>query len=164
VFRGRSQIAGEKALENRQVVDQKLVEVLELIKSWPSLFAHQGAVLESWRIHGGKKLGPYYRLAFRQQGRQRSIYLGASNERAGQVRARLAAVQKPAKSKQVLERARARVKVELRKHKRGLDQQLRERGLYLKGYEVRGWSKRNRLLAPPVEDLCLTEPQEGKAR
>ena len=41
-------------------------------------FAHQGAVVASWQTYRGRRLGPYYWLAFRDSGRQRSIYLGRS--------------------------------------------------------------------------------------
>ena len=40
------------------------------------LFAAQGSVVATWRNRGSKRFGPYYRLAYRRHGRQRSIYLG----------------------------------------------------------------------------------------
>ena len=83
-------------MEKHDFVDQKLRGVLELIEQQPELFAKQGSVVETWRAYHGRKLGPYYRLAYRDGGRQRSIYLGASKERARRVQAALSALQHPA--------------------------------------------------------------------
>ena len=128
-------------METRQFVDQKTRAVLELVEQRSAMFAKQGIVVESWRTYQGRQLGPYYRLAFREGGRQCSIYLGASKERARRVRTFLDRLQKRTKMTSILNRARAGVMVELRAHKKLLDEQLRERGLYLKGFEVRGWSE-----------------------
>jgi hypothetical protein len=130
-----------RTLENRQFVDQKTRAVLELVEQRSAMFAKQGIVVESWRTYQGRQLGPYYRLAFREGKRQCSIYLGASKERARRVQTFLDRLQKRTKMTSVLNRARAGAMVELRAHKELLDEQLRERGLYLKGFEVRGWSE-----------------------
>ena len=66
-------------LENRKSVDQKVAKirqrVMDLIAANAELFAQQGAVVESWRKHGGRRLGPYFRLAYRIDGRRRSLSL-----------------------------------------------------------------------------------------
>ena len=56
--------------------DQKSHKALTLLREAPTRFACQGTVTTSWRTYRGRRLGPYYRLAWRENGRQRSIYLG----------------------------------------------------------------------------------------
>lgn len=127
-------------MENLQLVDQKLARVIALIRSRPALFARQGCVVTTWRTYQQRKLGPYYRLAFREGGRQRSIYLGTSKETSLRVEALLVDVQKPTKVKAVLRRTRASLRASLRQQKKELDGLLRDQGLLLKGFEVRGWA------------------------
>ena len=78
-------------MENREFVDQKAVRKFRAVKRWMEThrdqLSRQGTVVEAYRTYRGRKLGPYYRLAYRDRdGRQRSIYLGASAELAEQVR------------------------------------------------------------------------------
>ena len=47
-----------------------------MIRGRPDLFIRQGAVVAAWRTYRKRKLGPYYHLVFRDEGRQKSIYLG----------------------------------------------------------------------------------------
>ena len=130
------------ALENRNFVDQKTREVIEQIEQRIAIFAKQGTIVETWRTFGGRKLGPYFRLAFRDGGRQCSIYLGSSKERVRQVRAVLDSVRKPIKLSRQLQLVRANVLDELREHKKKWDRLLREHGLYRKGFEFRRWTER----------------------
>lgn len=80
------------------------------------LFARQGTVVATWRMHNGKRLGPYYRLAYREDGRQKSIYLGASAWVVRQVRWLLERLQSPLRQGRALGRARAMVRASLRRH------------------------------------------------
>lgn len=85
--------------ENPRSVDQKVAGRCERIWSQvlalPPLLARQGAVVASWRVWQGRRLGPYFRLAYREAGRQRSIYLGRSEELAGRVRRLLEQLRDP---------------------------------------------------------------------
>jgi len=134
-------------LENRKVVDQKLSKVLGLLEAQPALFTKQGSVVETWRVYRGQKLGPYYRLAFRDGGRQSSIYLGTCKERANQIRAVLVSLQNSTILKNTVKRARAQVCSQLRQHKKDWEKLLQKHGLHLQGFEVRGWTKADVLSA-----------------
>jgi hypothetical protein len=69
-------------MENRPLVDQldaaRFERVRAEVLARPSLFAKGGSVVAGWRRRGPARFGPYYRLAYRDQNRQRSIYLGRS--------------------------------------------------------------------------------------
>ena len=134
--------AGDRELEKREFVDQKIREVLALIESRPEIFAAQGTVVATWRTYGGRRLGPYFRLSFREGRRQRSLYLGTSAALAARVRAILARKHEPIKRRRTHEKIRSRAVVELRKHKVAWEARLHNVGLYAKGFEVRGWRRR----------------------
>ena len=78
-------------------VDQKVAAQFERVRAvvmaQPRRFARQGSVVASWRVYAGRKLGPYFRLAYREGRRQRSIYLGRCAELARRVRELLAELQ-----------------------------------------------------------------------
>ena len=129
-------------LENRKSVDQKVAKirrrVMDLIAANAELFAQQGAVVESWRKHGGRRLGPYFRLAYRIDGRQRSIYLGTDVKLAKDICELLADLHAPRRKRQALSRMRESARKNLAKHKDRLRKELAEVGLYQKGNEFRG--------------------------
>ncbi len=64
-------------------------KALILLADHPDRFARQGAVVASWRTYRGRRLGPYYRLAWRENRRQRSIYLGPGGPLVDEARRRL---------------------------------------------------------------------------
>ncbi len=101
------------------------------------LFATQGSVVATWRRRGPKNYGPYYRLAYRLRGRQRSIYLGA-RQAAHLLRELLAQLQLPHRRRRLYKRLQAKARVSLRQAKNHLAQQLAPLGVTLKGYEFRG--------------------------
>ena len=126
-------------LEIRELVDQHLDAALALLAARAEFFARHGAVVAAWRRRGRRRSGPYYRLAFRQGGRQQSVYLGREGPAVEQVRCALAALQRPAEQCRALERLRRRVSASLRLSRTRLDGQLRGLGLRLKGSEIRGY-------------------------
>ncbi len=63
-------------LEKSKPVDQLPHPALRLIAARGDLFRSQGSVVAAWRRRNGKTFGPYYRLSYRQHGRQCSVYLG----------------------------------------------------------------------------------------
>ena len=103
----------------------------------PRLFATQGSVVATWRVRGGKRFGPYYRLAYRRGRRQRSIYLGPGHV-ADRLRQFLAQLQLPHRRRQLYRRLQTRARASLRQAKKHLAQQLAPLGITLKGYEFRG--------------------------
>jgi hypothetical protein len=57
-----------------------------LLREDPTRFATQGTVVETWRTYRARRLGPYYRLAWRENGHQRAIYLGRQSPLVDEVR------------------------------------------------------------------------------
>ncbi|MFH1922144.1 MAG: hypothetical protein ABIP48_19950 [Planctomycetota bacterium] len=104
----------------------------------PGVFATQGTVVSTSRTYRGRRLGPYFRLAFRKGGRQWSIYLGRSEGLARRVRDLLARLQHPRRWRRASRRLQAQVRASLRKAKAQLRKELAVRGITLKGWEFRG--------------------------
>lgn len=128
--------------EKPQSVDQRLEAVLALLSAQRATFARQGAVVTTWRQHSGRRVGPYFRLAYRSGKRQRSVYLGTCPVRAARVRTVLDELQAPLQHTRTWERWLRCGRQALRMHKRSWDEELRCQGLYLKGFEVRSVERR----------------------
>ncbi len=60
--------------------DARYDRIAARISAARDLFRRQGAIVTTWRFRGPRKLGPYFRLAYRADGRQQSIYLGACSK------------------------------------------------------------------------------------
>jgi hypothetical protein len=121
---------------------------LKAIRTLQAVFSRQGTIVASWRTYNGRKLGPYYRLAYRTEGRQRSIYLGKSKNLLRQVRRLLEKLQKPIKTKRFMQRAQKTFQEVMKKHKAQFRIDLLKVGLQLRGYAVRGWRRWRALGAP----------------
>jgi hypothetical protein len=137
---------GGGMLEFSRVVDQSGLprqrdavpeKVLEEILAQEELFRRQGTVVATWRKQGAWTSGPYYRLAYRQGGLQRSIYLGRSPVLACEVRTLLALLQRTTRDNRDWQRLRRAVKSALRARKAEWARELAKHGFWLKGYEVR---------------------------
>jgi hypothetical protein len=141
-------------LERQALVDQQPHPALAILAARPGIFARQGSIVATWRRRGARTYGPYFRLAYRNAGRQTSIYLGRegqANEIVENVRQKLAALQQPLQHCRALDRLRRHVTAALRLQKLKLDAQLRPFGLRLQGFEVRGW--RTSPLRPALQAL-----------
>ncbi len=126
-------------LEKRKCVDQKVRRALEFIERQPELFRMQGSVQKSWRRYQGKRTGPYFRLVFRQEGRQRSIYLGAKSDDIVLLRRVLHELQSETRMARTVARSRKETRQALRRARAELNENLQSIGLFMKGGEVRGW-------------------------
>ena len=131
-------------MEKRNPVDQlsmgqetRFDRAHTFILANPRLFATQGSVVATWRVRDGKRFGPYYRLAYRRGGRQRSIYLGPRPV-ADRLREFLAQLQRPHHRHRLYKRLQTQVRASLRQAKKQLAQQLASLGVTSKGYEFRG--------------------------
>jgi len=113
--------------------------VLEKILANEELFRRQGTVVATWRTRRGRTFGPYYRLIYRQGGRERSIYLGRCAVLAREARALLAFLQMPMREERDWSQVRRAVKSALRASKAEWARELAKHGFWLKGYEVRHW-------------------------
>jgi len=126
-------------LETERLVDQQDHPALALIARRRELFARQGSIVAIWRRRGSRTYGPYYRLCYREGGRQRSVYLGREGALVAQVRQTLADLQRPWREHRAVTRLERQVKTALRAEKGRLNRHLRLLGLRLQGFEVRGW-------------------------
>jgi len=126
-------------LETEGLVDQQTHPALALIARRAELFARQGSIVAAWRRRGTQTYGPYYRLCYREGGRQRSVYLGRESALVAQVRQTLTDLQRPLRQYRAVARLQRQVKTALRADKGRLNRQLRLLGLRLQGFEVRGW-------------------------
>jgi hypothetical protein len=126
-------------LENRQLADQLDHPAVCLISARPDIFARQGYVAATYRRRNQKTFGPYYRLGYREHGRQRSVYLGREGGLVERVRRMLRALQRPRVERRAIGRLQKAIHASLQSHKNHLATLLRPFGLRLKGFEVRGW-------------------------
>jgi hypothetical protein len=143
----------------------RLDRVRQEVQQRQAIMARQGTVVAGWRTRQGRKVGPYYRLAWREDGRQKSLYLGCSTELAQAVRQMLAELQRPLRLDRAFLAARKQGWAALRAHKVVLARELARYGLYLHGWEVRGWRNTTLFekwpLPPEPEIPCLTLSEDA---
>jgi hypothetical protein len=115
----------------------KLRAVERLLAEHAEIFCRQGYVVETWR-GTDRRRGPFYRLRYRQEGRQRSIYLGCDPALAEAVRCRLRELQAPLRWRREGDRLWAKGQALYREFKAQTERELRSVGLRFHGNEVRG--------------------------
>jgi hypothetical protein len=118
--------------------DQLDHAALRLIAARPDIFARRGHVAASYRLRNAQKFGPYFRLAYRDGGRQCSIYLGRGGPLVQRVRQSLDALQRPRREYLAIRRHQRQIRSLLRVETRRVAALLRPFGLRLKGFELRG--------------------------
>jgi hypothetical protein len=149
-----------RSSENRPSVDQAPHRALALLAAQPQLFFRQGSVVGSYRSDGmGGRWGPYYRLTYRVDGRQTSIYLGREGPLVAAVRERLAFYQGPRRQETWHRRVEKATRVSLRQCKQELRLHLSLRGLTLKGFEVRGWRRLHATRIPRLRIPTVRMPR-----
>ncbi|MFH1924715.1 MAG: hypothetical protein ABIP48_33100 [Planctomycetota bacterium] len=143
---------GDPDTEKSGSVDQKAAARFERVEAQvaaaPGVFAVGGTVVATWRTYRGRRLGPYFRLAYRKGRRQCSIYLGRSEELAGRVRDLLAKLQDLNRWRRTSRRMQREARKSLRRWLEYLGKQLAELGIQRKGFEFRG-VRRALATAPP---------------
>ena len=112
---------------------------IHLITSRPDIFARQGSVRPRCRGAVARKRGPYYDLIWRQNGHRHVVYLGPEGPLVEEVRHILQTLQLPLRRHRAYVQLQRSIRSALQGHKAQLDRQLRKRGLFLNGYQVRGW-------------------------
>ncbi|MEN6452413.1 MAG: hypothetical protein ABFC96_18145 [Thermoguttaceae bacterium] len=122
-----------------QSVDQLDHTAIRLLSARPEQFARQGSVVAAWRCRDGKRFGPYYRLAYRDDGRQASVYLGRAGLIVERVRQMLHTLQQPLRKSRMLRRIDRQARAAIRASCARVTALLRPLGLRLRGFEVRGW-------------------------
>jgi hypothetical protein len=125
-----------------ETVDQKRCQLLRFLADHGDLFAAQGSVQASYRRYQGRKLGPFFRLSFRQAGKQRSRYIGQDRALAAQIERRLQELQAPLVGARQIERSLSEHRRHLKLAKVEFRRRLEAHGLRLQGNEIRGWRTR----------------------
>ena len=149
-----------RSSENGTSVHQVTHRALQLIDAQPEFFARQGSVTASFRSDGrGGQWGPYYRLTYRVDGRQQSIYLGREGPVVAAVRQRLTFLQGPRRQETWYRRVEKATRAALRQCKQEMRLHLSLRGLTLKGFEVRGWRRLRATRIPRIRIPTVRMPR-----
>ena len=120
-------------------MDGRRKRVLEFIQAHMEQLAQQGTVVASFRRRANQVKGPYYRLAFREGQRQRSMYLVNDEALVAEVRAALRRIQASQHERRAFERRKKAIRKVLAQCRAELRRELERRGLRLQGYELRRW-------------------------
>jgi len=123
-------------VEKARFVDQNISARFKRIQAFildnHRLFSTTGVVVAGWRYYRNNRLGPFFRLAYRQNNRQSSLYLGRSRELAEKVRCLLADLQ----FHRTCRRLRVKLRASLRLQKTRLQENLHAHGYRMKGFEI----------------------------
>jgi hypothetical protein len=105
--------------------------IAECLLAQSERFARQGFITANYRNRHGRKFGPYFRLAYRDlQNRQRSIYLGRSEDMARRIQSLLKA---QLQCRRQANHIRTLVLASLRLQKKDLNMNLRTHGFFHEG-------------------------------
>jgi hypothetical protein len=124
----------EKSKIDTQKINAKFQRIQSQILDRKGFFAAHGSVETSWRIYRNERLGPYYRVVFREQGSRKSIYLGRNEILAQRVVGLLAELQSFQRQRRLTRRLRAIIRVSLRREKAKLEEMLAPLGFRMKGF------------------------------
>ena len=122
---------------------------LRCIAEHPESFARQGTVVAAYRKVGPRTYGPYHRLSYRVEGRQRSVYIGRDPQKVDAVRAALASLQDRRRKQREFDKLEQGVRRSLRLAKIQADMHIRTLGLRFHGFEIRGWRRNPLFTAIP---------------
>lgn len=128
-------------------VDQKRRELLRFLAEHGGLLAAQGSVQETYRCYQGRRLGPFFRLSFREAGKQRAVYIGRDRALAAEIQRHLQELQAPLLWARQLERSLAQHRRALRTAKLEFRRRLEAQGLRLQGNEIRGWRRQQQVVS-----------------
>ena len=141
-----------KPEKSKNVDQKKRLAVLAFLDAHRTLLARQGTIVASYRSYRGRRLGPYYRLAFRDAGKPRSFYLGSDPGVVAVARESLQRVQAAGRGDRHTRQLRRALRAGLRRSKRAMAGELGELGLRMRGFEIYGWRQlAPRRLAPAAE-------------
>jgi hypothetical protein len=133
-----------------RTVDQKRRELFRFLAEHSALFAGQGSIQASYRVYRGRKLGPFFRLSFREGGKQRSQYIGCDRNLAAEIEKQLQKLQEPLLRAREVERWLGHCRQNLKVAKLEFRRRLEKHGLRLQGNEVRGWRVPQRVAVAPT--------------
>jgi hypothetical protein len=113
------------------------------LNEYAHVLARNGSIVATWRGRGDGRTGPYFRLAFRDKGKQRSLYLGSDPVAVEEIRRWLADLQETRLRVRRERMIRKVLAQELARARMAWRQELEKIGLFLKGHEIRGWRNQN---------------------
>jgi hypothetical protein len=111
----------------------KFDRLIEKVLAHQELIARDGHLSASWKTYRGKRLGPYYRVEFRDGGARRKIYLGRDAELAELAGLLLEELKRPAREKRHLRQLRAAILASYRRGLVEIDPLLAPLGFYRRG-------------------------------
>jgi hypothetical protein len=115
--------------------------LLQWLAAHTDLLGGQGSVQRTWRQHRGQRLGPYFRLVFRVESKQHSVYLGVDPMIAAEVQTLLQRHQEPRHERRRLAGMIRAARRASRHQKALLQADLARHRLALRGNEIRGWRR-----------------------
>ena len=124
-------------LEKAKTAAQKLERLRALLARVPHA-DRQGSVQKQYRNYRGRRLGAYWRVIYRADGRVRSVYLGKDAELLALARQALIARRAPLRLRRQRRRQDAAARSVLKDLKANFEKELARYDLLMKGYEVRG--------------------------
>lgn len=131
----------EKSASADQKIERRSEGILKQVHDLRPVLSRQGEVVAGWRSYRGKRLGPYWRLTYRHEGRSHTVYLGRWSALVREVRRLLDEWQGPLRQRREWAAVRRSAKQATRAVKLRWAVELARAGLRLQGYEVRGWRK-----------------------
>ena len=98
---------------------------------------HQGFLTAEYRNYGGARLGPYFKLRWRSNGRQRVKYLGRDVNRAEAVSDAINSLREGKRRQDRLTALVADARKSLRRAKQAMNAAMANQGRYFHGFAVR---------------------------
>ena len=150
-------------LEESDPVDQRQVSqhpsrALQYVEEHREQFIRRGCVVATYRKVGDRTNGPYFRLAFRIEGRQHSIYIGRDPQAAEAVRSALNQLHALRRRQLLFDKWERDARRTLRLAKIEANFQIRPLGLRFHGFEIRGWRRNPIFSAIPWSSRRKPEP------
>ncbi len=121
-------------------VDQKRqVSLFDRLESIRDDLRAGGTVVSTWRTCHGQRLGPYFRVAYRVGGQQKSVFIGCDVELAEKVRSYLHNLQRQRNESANVNRMRRAAARQFAASREQFGVELAAVGLRLRGSQVIGW-------------------------
>jgi hypothetical protein len=93
----------------------RFVDLRSQILGRKELITRDASVVASWKTYRGKRFGPYYRVAYRENGVLRSIYIGRDEQLAKMASALIDELKQPREEDRLIRRLRAAARASLRR-------------------------------------------------
>jgi len=140
-------VKGEPMARTSYGLERGILGILPIGSADRDALKQQGFVAAEYR----HDRGPYFKLRYRVNGRQRVVYLGTNAWLADEIRRELAQLQADRRGDRELARLADEAHDVLRKSKQRLEGELRRVGLKFHGYAIR--RSRDHLTTTAVQDV-----------